>query len=181
MTLTVISPPGEEALPLAEVKAFLRIGHDGEDGLVTKLAAGAEARLEEASGLALVTRTLRRSWTAWPSALWRRGIALRPGPVGTLLAVRILEADGIEMDVTGRFALTEGRLHLKAAQVCPLVSIGGRIEVDFETGFGDADDIPGDLLQALKALLLAAYARDGGTAMPEAAQAVIAARREVRL
>lgn len=181
MTLTVISPPGEGALSLAEAKAFLRIGHDGEDSLVTELAAGAEARLEEAAGLALVTRTLRRSWTDWPSALWRRGIALRPGPAATLLAVRILEADGTEMDVTDRFALTEGRLYLKAAQACPLVSIGGRIEVDFEAGFGGAGDIPGDLVQALKTLLLAAYARDGETAMPEAAQAVIAARREVRL
>ena len=50
MTLTVLTPPGEEALPLAEAKAFLRIGHDGEDALV---AASAEV-----SALALAEATL---------------------------------------------------------------------------------------------------------------------------
>jgi uncharacterized phiE125 gp8 family phage protein len=42
--LTVISPPAGEALSLAEAKDFLRIGHEGEDSLVTGLIESARAR-----------------------------------------------------------------------------------------------------------------------------------------
>lgn len=179
--LTVIVPPGEEALPLAEAKAFLRIGHDGEDTLVTELIASARARLEEVSGLALITRTLRASWTRWPGALTGPGIALRPGPVSGLDAVRIIDADGGESDVTGRFALEGNRLRVKPQSWAPPIPIGGRVEVDFQAGFGAAEDLPKDLFQALKLILLQAYRRDGEAGLPPEAQAIIAARREVRL
>ena len=43
MTLTVISPPGEAALSLAQAKAFLLVGHEGEDVLVADLVAAATA------------------------------------------------------------------------------------------------------------------------------------------
>ena len=35
--LTVITPPAGAALSLAAAKEYLRIGHDGEDGLVAAL------------------------------------------------------------------------------------------------------------------------------------------------
>lgn len=181
MTLTVITPPGEEALPLAEAKAFLRIGHDGEDTLVADLMAGARARLEEAAGLALVSRTLRRRFESWPSGLSRSGIRLRPGPAALLVAVRLVDADASEDDVTGQFELVGDRLRVRATSWCPPVPPGGHVEVDFEAGFGAASDIPADLLQALKLILLDAYRRSGEPGMPEAALAIVAARREVLL
>lgn len=181
MTLTVISPPGEEALSLTAAKAFLRIGHDGEDALVADLVAGAVSRLEEAAGLALVTRTLRRSWLAWPSSLWRRGIVLRPGPAAALAAVRLRDADGAETDVSDRFRLVQRRLCLKPGAVCPAVPLGGTIEADFEAGFGVASDIPEDLVHALKLILLAGYRREGETGLPDEVKAILAARREVWL
>lgn len=181
MTLTVITLPGEEALSLAAAKAFLRIGHDGEDTLVSDLIAGARARLEEAAGLALVTRTLQRSWTAWPSAIARRGIALRPGPVKALLAVRTVDSDGGETDVSDRFVLTGSRLCLKPGAWRPGIPPGGQVEAEFEAGFGAAADLPEDLVHALKLTLLEAYARKSDGGLPQEAQAIIDARREVRL
>ena len=59
MTLTVMTPPDGEALSLDAAKDYLRIGTGGEDALVTALIASARARLEAASGLVLVTRTLK--------------------------------------------------------------------------------------------------------------------------
>lgn len=179
MTLTVLTPPGEEALPLAEAKAFLRIGHDGEDVLVADLAAGARARLEEAAGLALVTRTLRRTYHAWPTSVLRRGIALRPGPVASLVAVRTVDAGETATDFTGRFRLVAGRPCLRPGVALPVLSSGLRVEIDFTTGFGAASEIPEDLVHALKLILLDAYRRNGELGLPQEAKAIIAARREV--
>ena len=179
MTLTVLTPPGETALPLAEAKAFLRIGHDGEDTLIADLTEAATARLEAAAGLALVTRTLRRTWFAWPGSAWRGGLELRPGPVSALSAVRLVDDGGSETDVSGRFMLQAGRARLKLGDLLPALPVGGRIEVDFETGFGAAEDLPGDLVHALKLILLDAYRRNGASGLPEEAGAIVAARREV--
>ena len=79
MTLTVITPPDGEALSLDAAKDYLRIGTDGEDALVTALIAAARARLEAASGLALVTRTLKQGWECWPGDVTRRGAWLGAG------------------------------------------------------------------------------------------------------
>lgn len=181
MTLTVISPPGEEALSLVAAKAFLRIGHDGEDALVAGLSASVRARLEEAAGLALVTRTLRKSWRGWPCSIRGRGVQLRPGPAAALVAVRTVDGEGAETDVTSHFELSGGRLRVKRASWCPPVPAGGRVEADFDAGFGAAADIPGDLMLALKHMLVSAYRRDGADALPPEASAIIAARREVRI
>ena len=181
MTLTVITPPGEEALSLAAAKAFLRVGHDAEDALIADLIAGVRARLEEAAGLALVARALRQTFHAWPSALHRRGIALRPGPVTELTAVRLIDAQDEETDVTDRFTLAGSRLCLKPGSAVLMIAIGARVEVDFDAGFGAASDIPEDLVHALKLILLEAYRRNGATSLPDEAEAIIAARREVLL
>ena len=106
MDLTVIVPPAEEALSLAAVKEFLRVGHTGEDTLIGDLVGAATARLEKAASLALVTRTLRMRLNGWPAGAGANGIRLRPAPVSSLVAVRVLEADGTALDVRGRFALS---------------------------------------------------------------------------
>lgn len=181
MTLTVISPPGEAALSLAEAKAFLRVGHEGEDTLIGDLLAGAQAQLETAAGLVLVTQTLRHSFRTWPSSLTRQGIRLRPGPAVSLVSVRILDAEEAEDDVTGQFELVDGRLKVRATSWCPPIPIGGEVLVDVVAGFGAAADVPDDLIHALKLILLDAYRRNGRSGLPEAAETIIKARREVLL
>ncbi|MGB3626537.1 MAG: hypothetical protein WA989_11955 [Henriciella sp.] len=181
MTLTVISPPGEAALPLAEAKAFLRVGHDGEDTLIGDLVAGAQARLETAAGLVLVTQTLRHSVRAWPSSLTRQGIRLWPGPAASLVSVRIVDAGSNADDVTGQFELVDGRLKVRATSWCPPIPVGGEVQIDVVAGYGAASDVPEDLIHALKLILLDAYRRNGEPGLPAAAETVLKARREVLL
>nr|WP_321510033.1 hypothetical protein [uncultured Hyphomonas sp.] len=179
--LTVITPPAEAALSLAAAKDYLRIGHDGEDGLVAALIPAAEARLETAGGLALVTRTVKRSWACWPAGMRRGGLRLLPAPASALVAVEIVDAEGTAETVTTRFQLEGGRLMLKPFAALPGIPLGGRVAVTFVAGYGAAADMPEDLVQALKRLVLVAYQRGEGADLPEDVAAILNARTEVRL
>ena len=183
MQLTVISPPGEAALSLASAKAFLRVGHDGEDALIQGLIDSATAALETATGLCLVQRTLRLSWSGWPASLRRLGVlTLRPGPVKQLVAVRLMDADDAPTEIMGRFGLHDGRLCLQGEASLPFMPAGGRFEVEVIAGFGGADEVPGDLQLALQTIVQAAYVRPvGGDGLPPVAGAIAASRREVRI
>ena len=59
MIVTTLAPPAAEPVSLAEAKEYLRIGGDGEDGLVGSLIAGARARIEGLASVAMITRSLR--------------------------------------------------------------------------------------------------------------------------
>ena len=179
--LTVITPPAEEALSLAAAKEYLRIGHDGEDGLVGRLIPAARARLEILGGFALVTQTLKRSWTRWPGRMVRHGVRLLPAPASALVAVDLLDAEGAMETVTTRFRLVGGRLSLKPFSALPAIPCGGRAEVTFVAGYGAAEDVPADLVHALKRLVLVTYQRGEAADLPEDVAAVLNARAEVRL
>lgn len=186
MTLTVITSPGDPAVPLVDAKAYLRIGHDGEDALVADLVEAATKRLEEASGLALVSRTAERCVSVWPARLGGRGYLLRPQPVRALVSVELVDSGGTREDISSRFVLSCGRLCLRPWSFLPPIPSGGHVAIRFEAGFGGAADVPGDLELAVKMLVADGYGRgrldapsDGR--LPDAIANILAARREVRL
>jgi uncharacterized phiE125 gp8 family phage protein len=180
-SLTVLHTPEAEPLSLAGARDFLRIGAGDEDALLADLIRSARAEVESASGLALVTRTLRRRWAEWPHGLIRGGVRLRPAPARALMAVSRIDAAGADDSVTERFRLEGGRLRLRPDMALPVIPLGGAVHVDFEAGFGPPDAVPEDLIQAVRLTLLAAYQRGQAGGLPEAAAALVAARREVRL
>ena len=131
MTITTVTPPNGEPVSLAEARDYLRIGHEGEDDLVLHLIEGARARLERAAGLALVTRVLRQTWSAWPASLRARGIPLRPGPVQAVISIKQIDASG-ESDLTARFLFAPDRQRLCLPDLlpAPLIAPGERVEVE---------------------------------------------------
>lgn len=187
--LTVITPPAEEPVTLAAAKDFLRIGHDGEDDLVTRLIAGARARIEQAAGLALVVQTLRVDWLAWPSTLAGRGALLPRRPAKALVSVVCVSEDGDRTDETDRFRIDCGRLGLRPWSLSPAIDSGGWVEITYEAGYGAASDVPEDLKEALLRLAGSLYSTrapdafdlSSGGAVPDEVRAILEARREVRL
>lgn len=179
--LTVMTPPAGEALSLQAAKDYLRLGTDAEDGLVAALIASARAQIEAVSGLALVSRTLKRTYAHWPRALACGGMRLRPGPAGALVEVARV-ADGQAPEAfTDRFELVAGKLRLKAGEALPGISPGGRVEVTFEAGFGAPEDVPEDLQHTVKLWVQAAYLRGGEgslASVPDDVQAILNARGE---
>jgi len=184
----LLSGPAAEPLTRAEAKAFLRVETDAEDTLIDALIAAARRHVEAESGRILMDQTWRFSLDRWPL----RGIIPAPvAPVRTILEVTVAAADGTPVALPeGVLALVGDRapalIRVSPAQVwAPLVSHGG-IVITLAAGYGPlADDVPADLVQAVRLMLAHLYEhRDGpgdATALPAAARALIAPYRVVRL
>jgi len=127
MTSTLIAPPGEEPVTLAEAKAFCRIDGSDEDALVNALIAAARLQVESLTGRALITQTWRLTMACAP-----RLVELPVIPVAALVAA----PDG---------AVLQGDAVL-------LVEPVDELTVDYTAGYGAAADVPGDLKQAVHPL-----------------------------
>jgi len=156
MRTTVLVPPDGEPVSLSAVKEYLRIGHDGEDGLVADLVASARARLEAELDIALINRTVRIEFSRWPSGLAGRGVVIRPGPLRALQAVRLVSGE-TETDLTEQFLFADGRLSRKPWTALPALPAAVRVEIEFEAGFGDEGSVPDDLKLAVKLLAAQGY------------------------
>ncbi len=188
MIVTTLEAPAAEPVGLAEAKEFLRIAGTGEDSLVAGLIASARARIEEAVGLALISRTLRVTLDGWPTALnSRRRMTLPVRPAGSLVAVRIVR-QGVPEDLTAQFVLTPGR----AARLSwisghlPWTGPGKVIEIDYVAGLGEAaSDVAESLRLAVKLLVAHTYQSRGfdgrGDLLPADVAALVAPWRRVRL
>lgn len=188
MIVTTLDPPAAEPVNLAEAKEFLRIASAGEDNLVAQMISGARARIEEAVGLALISRTLRVVLHEWPAVMRvRRSITLPVRPADELVAVRVMQG-GVETDVADRFRLMPGR----AAR---LTWVSGalahpdaftQIEVDYVAGFGEAaEDVADSLRLAVRQMVghayRARYTEGGAEPFPPDVAAMVAPWRRVRL
>lgn len=158
MTSYLIAGPGEEPVTLAAAKLFCRIDGTDEDALLGALIAAARLHVESITGRALITQT------------WRLGLAQVSGlvvPLPVVPAASLVEApDG---------AVLQGDAVLLAGPVDGL-------SIDYTAGYGDADDVPADLKQAV--LVLVAYwyeHRDSLTTAPLGFERLIAGYRRVRL
>jgi uncharacterized phiE125 gp8 family phage protein len=150
MTTTELTPPVGEPLTLAETKAHLRIDGSAEDDLISSLIRTVREHLERETGLALLTRTFRLYLDDWPDA---RVIQIARGPVQTIEAVTVYDADGMPgaVDVSG-FVL-DGQAR-PARLVLPQHPEPGQvingIEIDFSAGFGaTGTDVPDTLKRAM--------------------------------
>lgn len=157
MTSTLIAPPGEEPVTLAEAKAFCRIDGSDEDALVNALIAAARLQVESLTGRALITQTWRLTMACAP-----RLVELPVIPVAALVAA----PDG---------AVLQGDAVL-------LVEPVDELTVDYAAGYGAAADVPGDLKQAVLTLVAYWYEnRDAVTMPPLGFDRLIASYKRVRL
>jgi uncharacterized phiE125 gp8 family phage protein len=183
MPLILLTKPEEEPLSLADAKAYLRVDNDAEDALIGSLIVAARRHLEDATGKRFVRQLWRLSLDAWPVA----GVVSLPlAPVLGIAAARLREVDGTEvpLDITSWSVDGANRLHTDTHVAVRRPFAG--IEIDVEAGFGDAGDVPQDVVQAIRLLVAhlfehrsgADHARNG---LPLAAAALIATERRVRL
>ena len=95
---------GAEPVSLADMKAYLRVFHDSEDGVITDLIKSARKTLEDATGISLVAADITLK------AVIHGSFRLPYGPVDT---VTKLEVDGedvsgdLELDVIDKTGVLE--------------------------------------------------------------------------
>lgn len=182
-----LAGPAAEPLTRAEAKAFLRIDHDAEDALLDALIPAARRLVEAASGRILVHQDFALHRDAWPAS---GIIALPVAPVSAILAATVTAAGGAEV------AVPEGALTLRGGRAPALIHVdatlvprpGPRrdgIRITVRAGYGAPEDVPADLVQAVRLAVAHFYElRDGpgaATQLPDAVTALIAPYRVVRL
>ena len=180
MIITTLVPPAGEPVALAEARTFLRIDYEGEDELVASLTASGRARTEAETGLCLVTRTLRLAMARWPVRALESGrLELPVRPVSEVLSVTAAGAD-----VTMGFALEAGTQPVLRPLSGGFPAAGDGVEITVAAGFGAPEDVPDELVLAVKMLAADAYAgREGDRVrgLSEDVAALLAPWRRVRL
>lgn len=187
--LTVITPPREQPVSLASAKSFLRIGHNGDDGLVAELIQAATARIENYAGLAFVRQTWRMDWLEWPLSITGHGVRLPRQPIASLESVTLTEDEQGSVNYQDRFRLQHGHLQLRPWAMLPPVLPSSRIQIEFVAGYQDAESVPADLREAVLRLIANLYAARPGSAgslareqgLPEDVLNILATREDIRL
>lgn len=189
MSSILLTPPAIEPVSLAEAKAFLRVEHDDDDGVITPLIAAARLFVEAQTRRALITQEWRLVLDCWPPS---GRIEVRPAPLRSLIAVRVYDFDG-NADLIDLDAFVQDTAG--SALIFPswTLSQPGRraagIELDMTCGDGDAAlDVPEPLRQAIRLLVAHWYENRSLTttgadysALPITVPALIAPYRMVRL
>ena len=150
-------PPA--AVPIDEVKAFLRLATSEEDALIAGFVRSASAACEAFTGLALVARDVRE--TVVPGA-WRR---LGAAPVQTIEAVATVALDGSET----MLAPDTYRIDIDAAGDgwVRVPSAERRASVRYTAGLaGDWNGLPEPLRQGIVRLAAHLYAERSEAASP---------------
>ena len=183
MAIVVAEPPAL-AVPLAEVKAFLRIGTSEEDALLAGLARAAVETCEAFTGRALIVRPVEEMLPASPA--WTR---LGAAPVRSIEAVARLDADGVAEPLpAGDYAIDidaagDGWVRLLGA--APPSGRGGRIRISYRTGMTTAPNgIPEALRHGIVRLAAHLYThrdRADGPGPPAAVTALWRPWRRLRL
>jgi uncharacterized phiE125 gp8 family phage protein len=156
--------PSTEPVTLAQARAFLRIGTDGEDSVLTSLLVAAREALEARTGRALVTRTVRQRFIVPSDSKATLPGTFLPGraPATTLVAVRVISADGSESVAPPNMVrLIDGRFIVSGALTSGVLGLS----IDYQAGYGtSASSVPESFkISILEAVADALSRRDNGT------------------
>lgn len=193
MTIEYLSPRGDEPIPLADAKAWLRVDHAFEDSLIASLLESARAGIEHATGQALVTRHIRETLVAPLPPPGRHvaggGVRLAFAPLLSLVAIELVAPDGsVEALPVAGFRLdAEAGIVFSPTLGPPFPAEdpgpGASVRIEARFGYQSPSLIPAPLREAILRLTAAAF-ESRGARPPDSASLVgdlIAPWRRIRL
>lgn len=161
MSLTVIEPPAEPVVSLPELKAYLRVDGDDEDGLITSLAEAAEGMVCSATGRTLVTTTFALTLGGFPRHGGR--LMLQRPPILSVESVAYRDKGGAEQQLseTAHYYLVNATdVQGEPPALVPVSSHWPgtaerpeAVTVVYRAGYGVGADVPHRLRLAIMALV----------------------------
>lgn len=160
MSLEVITEPTLEPITLVEAKDFCRASHlDHEDEIIDSLIKVAREEVEHATGRKLLTTTLKYTLDKFP--YW--ALSLPGGNIQEINSFTYLDKDGASQTVSA--SLYDAQLNKspaillrKSGYSWPTVyENGNAVIVNYDAGWATPQEIPSNLILAVKALVLFYY------------------------
>jgi len=157
VALTLVTPPAAEPVSLTEAKAHLRVEITDDDTVITNLITTARVDLENATSRAWITQTWDLVLDDFPAS---DEIKIPRPPLQSVTSITYKDKDGNSFTFDAANYVVDvdakpGRVVLADASTWPGATLypAGAVRVRFVAGYGDADDVPKPLRQALLLLL----------------------------
>lgn len=159
MALKQTSAPATEPVTLEEIKLHLRVDTEDEDDWLTARITAARVFCEEFQRRGFITQTWELWLDAWPDKGY---IEIPLPPLQSVTSVKYYDTDDTEATFSSDCYFVDsksesGRIGLNYGEVWPSTTLRpmNGICVTFKAGYGDADDVPESVKQAM--LLLIAH------------------------
>lgn len=162
MSLTLIKPPSQEPLSLAEVKAHCRVEHALDDSMISAMIIAARLAAEHELQRPLIKQTWEASFDMFPRRA--EGLALGKFRPIAIVSVDYLDSDGVDTSMSDSDYILDssavpGWLYPVYDSSWPEARIlANSVRVRFTAGYGVADDVPQCIKQWMLLLIGSMYA-----------------------
>lgn len=179
--LSVVMPPAEPVVSIAEARAHLRISADAraDDDAILALCYAAGLHLEVLTGKALITQTLQLSLSTFPV----NELTLLRWPVQSVEEITYVDTDGETQTLDEN--LYQVGLDQKPVRVARAYGKCfpyarpqyGSVKVRYVAGYGDHTQVPADLKAAAKLMIGHLYTNRGAkdAEIPPAVKSLLSA------
>lgn len=162
-TARILTQPATEPVSLSDAKAHLAVTHSADDALIGSLVKAARRHVEHVTGLRLIAQTWEAVFDTFPNG----PLQLAGWPLQSVTAVEYLdENDAAQTLASSAYVVDEYR---RPGWISPVDSWPSTMDtynavvVTFVVGYGDADDVPDDLIAAIKMIVAGLYANREST------------------
>jgi len=90
MTWEVTTQPTAEPLTVDEVKTFLNLTSNEDNGMLEAFIQASREWAEKSTGRVLLTQTIKQYWDEWPTGAWNLGIS----PATSVTSISYKDVDG---------------------------------------------------------------------------------------